>query len=69
MLFAIIALREAGLLRFTQETQYVIISEVAKDPLYPDSVILDLIGELLQSFMVVVARLRTELLCLFDLHD
>ena len=65
---AVFARRQALLLRLLQELCYVIISEIAKDPLDPDGIVLVLILELLQALQVKVACLRHIVLCLIQLN-
>ena len=63
-----VATRQTALLRTNQVLRYVIISEIAKDPLDPDGIVLVLILELLQALQVKVACLRHIVLCLIQLN-
>ena len=54
-----VATRQTALLRTNQVLRYVIISEIAKNPLNPDGVVLLTELVLLEAFKVEIARLGT----------
>lgn len=59
---------QATFLRSHEELDYVLISEVAEDPLDPNCVVLRFKVELLDSFEVEIAPFWTVILCLLELN-